>query len=130
MDLPTAVLRRWINAFNLRDLDAMLALMHADVRLQPLRLNGLQRSYRGHDGVGRWFADMREHGLAHRLAIANLRAQGQEAIAIGTLKLSPGDDPIRFWILDRIEDGRIVTANHYLTDPDVFPWSAQRPAGA
>lgn len=129
MDSSAALLRRWINAFNMRDLDGMLTLMHADVRLHPLRLNGLERSYRGHDGIRKWFARLRELGLGHRLAVSNVRADGDKTIAIGTLRLEPGDDPVRFWILDQIEDGLIVSANHYLTDPDAFPWSSRASPG-
>lgn len=116
-----ALLWRWIGAFNTRDLDAMLALMDARVRLHPLRLNGLDRSYRGHDGIRRWFARMEELGLEHRFAVSDVRGDSEEAMAVGSLRLEPDGDAIRFWMLDKIDDGLIVSAHHYLTDPGAFP---------
>jgi ketosteroid isomerase-like protein len=44
-------------AFNRRDLDAMLALMHDEVEIEP-RLGALEGNYRGHEGVRRWWASL------------------------------------------------------------------------
>jgi ketosteroid isomerase-like protein len=120
-DQSATLLWRWIGAFNARDLDGVLALMDRRVRLHPLRLSGLDRSYRGHDGVRSWFARMKELGLEHRFAVSDVRGDNEEAMAVGKLRLEPDTDPIRFWMLDKVEDGRIVSAHHYLTDPEAFP---------
>ena len=57
--VPERVVSRWVDAFNARDLDGMLACLAADVDLHPLRLSGLRASYRGHDGVREWFAQLK-----------------------------------------------------------------------
>ena len=44
---------RWVDAFNERDLEGKLGRFRPEVRSHPLRLVGLDGSYRGHDGV-RW----------------------------------------------------------------------------
>jgi ketosteroid isomerase-like protein len=44
-------------AFNRRDLDAMLALMHDEVEIEP-RLGALEGDYRGHEGVRRWWSSL------------------------------------------------------------------------
>ena len=54
-----ALVSRWVDAFNARDLDGILACMDAEVRFFPLRLSRLGRFYRGHDGVRQWFDDHR-----------------------------------------------------------------------
>ena len=41
-------------AFNRRDLDAVLALMHDEVEIEP-RLGVLEGDYSGHEGVRRWW---------------------------------------------------------------------------
>lgn len=120
-EAPAAVLLRWIGAFNARDLDGMLGVMDARVLLHPLRLNGLDRLYRGHAGVREWFARMEELGLEHRFVISDVRFDGEQLTAIGDLLLDPDTDPVSFWMLNRIEDGLIVAARHYLTDPEAFP---------
>jgi ketosteroid isomerase-like protein len=118
---PEAVVSRWIDCFNLRDLDGMLACMSREVRFYPLRLSGLKRCYRGHDGVREWFARLNEVGHTHRLGVHNLRAEANgEVVAVGELHLEEGADPARFWARDQVEDGRIVVAHHYLTDPAIF----------
>jgi ketosteroid isomerase-like protein len=118
---PETLVSQWIEAFNARNLDRMLACMSADVRFYPLRLAGLERYYRGHDGVRGWFARMKELNHQHRIALHNLRAEPDgEVIAIGELRLENDPDPARFWARDQVEDGQIVVAHHYLTDPDIF----------
>jgi SnoaL-like protein len=48
---------RMYEVFNRRDLDAMLALMHDEVEIEP-RLGALEGDYRGHAGVRRWWSDL------------------------------------------------------------------------
>ena len=47
------------DAFNRRDLDALLALMDDDVEVVP-RVGAMEgeSSYRGHDGVRRWWSNV------------------------------------------------------------------------
>lgn len=118
---PEAVVLRWIDFFNLRDLEGMLECMSEEVRFYPLRLGGLDHCYRGHDGVRAWFERMREHRHAHRIAVHSLRSEPDgEVVAIGELHLDEGADPTRFWARDQVEDGAIAVAHHYLTDPEIF----------
>jgi ketosteroid isomerase-like protein len=49
--------RRGVQAFNDRDLDALLALLHDDVEITPI-LAAMEGSFRGHDGVRRWWAGL------------------------------------------------------------------------
>ncbi len=118
---PETLISCWIESFNDRDLAGMLECMSSEIRFYPLRLGGLDRYYRGHDGVRSWFARMREQGHRHRIELRNLRAEpGGEVVAIGKLHLAGDADPARFWARDMVEDGKIVVSHHYLTDPDIF----------
>lgn len=51
--------QRQLDAFNRRDLEAVLALADAEMEFSPavLRLEG-GRVYRGHDGLRRWWDDL------------------------------------------------------------------------
>lgn len=125
---PEELVSQWIDAFNLRDLDGMLACMSPRVRFYPLRLSGLERFYQGHDGLRRWFDHMRERDHRHRIALHKLRGEPDgEVVAIGELHLEEGSEPARFWARDRVEGDGIVVAHHYLTDPDVFEDIAKPP---
>ncbi|HEX6689333.1 MAG TPA: nuclear transport factor 2 family protein [Solirubrobacterales bacterium] len=118
---PEAPVSKWIDAFNVRDLDGMLACMSDDVRFYPLRLDGLERYYRGHDGVREWFAQLDKLGHRYRIDLRNIRGERDgEVVAIGELLREGDAAPTRFWARDQVEDGLIVVAHHYLTDPDVF----------
>src|SRR2546430_12461102 len=46
--------RRGVEAFNQRDLDALLALMDDDVEAVP-PLASIEGNYRGHDGIRQWW---------------------------------------------------------------------------
>ena len=43
---PDALVRCWVDAFNAQDLECMLARLDPEVRFHPLRLSGLDGSYR------------------------------------------------------------------------------------
>lgn len=49
--------RSFCGAFNRRDLGAVLALMHEDVRIEP-RIGSLEGDFVGHEGVRRWWAQL------------------------------------------------------------------------
>jgi ketosteroid isomerase-like protein len=111
----------WFDAFNGRDLDGMLVRMHPRVDFHPLRLQGVESAYVGHDGVRRWFSRLQAMEHDHRVELASVRAgRDGQLIAIGSIRLSTGtpeDDS--FWALERFAEGLIVAAYHYLTDPSI-----------
>lgn len=129
---PQALVSQWIESYNARDLDGMLSCMSAEVRFYPLRLDGLERYYRGHDGVRSWFARLNELRHRYRLDLRNIRGEHDgEVVAIGELRFEGDPDPARFWARNQVEDGAIAIAHHYLTDPDVLDGirTSQRPSG-
>jgi ketosteroid isomerase-like protein len=112
-----ATVRRWFAAFNSRDLEGMLACMHPHVDFHPLRLHGLNGSYRGHKGVGEWFAGLQEMEHRHRVELSQTSALGSDrVIATGTLTAADPAGPSSFWALDRFEMGLIVAARHHLSE--------------
>jgi ketosteroid isomerase-like protein len=50
-------LRQALDAFNRRDLDAILALVDDDVEYLP-RAAAMEGSHHGHDGIRRWWEDV------------------------------------------------------------------------
>jgi ketosteroid isomerase-like protein len=120
--LPQAIVLCWIDAFNVRDLDGMLQCFDEDVRFHPVRLGGLSSCYRGHRGVSEWFALLRRRP-EHRIVVTEVHALDEDRVAVvGSLSL--GADPViaSFCGLHRVRAGRIVTAHHYLTDPEMIEY--------
>ncbi|MFP5389126.1 MAG: nuclear transport factor 2 family protein [Thermoleophilia bacterium] len=109
--------RRWFDAFNSRDLEAMLDCMDAHVDFQPLRLRGIDAMYHCHVGVRDWFADLVRMGHRHQIELAEVSpAAGDKVIAAGKLSTPDGDGPSSFCAVEHFEDGLIVLARHYLRD--------------
>lgn len=116
-DADEATVRRWFDAFNSRDLEAMLACMDAHVDFRPLRLSGIGSIYRCHPGVSEWFADLARMEHRHRVDLAEVSiSAGDRVIAAGTLSAAGPDGPSSFWAVDRFENGLIVAAQHFLSD--------------
>jgi ketosteroid isomerase-like protein len=112
-----ATVRRWFDAFNSRDLEGMLSCMHPHVDFHPLPLHGLERTYRGHGGIGEWFAGLQRMAHSHRIELSEASSVGAgRVIAAGTLTADDSSGPVSFWALERFEAGLIVAARHHLSD--------------
>ncbi len=111
----------WVDAFNVQDLDGMLAHLSEDVDFHPLRLSGLRSFYRGHDGVREWFR--RQQSLRHdcRITVTETREVGDGRVFVsGLLGMGGGLAIGPVCGLHRVDGGLIVAARHYLTDPDMI----------
>ena len=103
--------RRAHDAFNRRDQDAFLALMDEKVEAQS-RLAALEGSYKGHDGVRRWWSDFLGVFPDYTTDIQELRDLGEvtlvhfqargAAAGSGTPLLDPVWQPLRW------RDGKCV----------------------
>ena len=119
--LPETVVSRWVDSFNARDLERMLACLSEDVDFHPVRMSGLGASYRGHDGVREWFARLRRLGHDYRIVLAEARDAGDGRVfASGSLTLGGEADVGPFCALHRIAGGVIVSAHQYHSDPDMI----------
>ena len=118
-DTPSA---RWISSFNMRDLAGMLACLDGDVRFHPLKLNGVASSgYRGHAGVERWFAEITARGHEHRIVVSEFRTlPAGVVLTIGRLTFADVSAGAPVCGVHEVADGLIVTAHHYMSDPDTL----------
>jgi ketosteroid isomerase-like protein len=111
------VVERWVDAFNARDLDGMLACLAVQVEFHPLRLGGLSGCYHGHDGVREWFMNLRRSRQDHPIVLHTTRDVGSGLIlATGCLHVHGEADVGSFCAMNRIAAGLITAAHHYLSD--------------
>jgi ketosteroid isomerase-like protein len=97
------VVRRWFDAFNRRDLDALLALAHPEISFSPLQVHGADVLH-GLEGVAAVWGRMEEVGLDHTIVITALHTlEDGRTAAVGVVQ--PGD--VDFVGLYRIEDGLV-----------------------
>jgi ketosteroid isomerase-like protein len=68
------LLREGIAALNRRDAEGMLATLHPDVRLEPLRAVHDGIVYRGHEGLEQWLIDMQEDWEYQSVQLEDVRA--------------------------------------------------------
>jgi ketosteroid isomerase-like protein len=68
------LLTEGIAALNRRDTEGMLATLHEDVRLEPLRAVHDGIVYRGHEGLEQWLVDMQEDWEYQRVHLEDVRA--------------------------------------------------------
>jgi hypothetical protein len=112
------IVSRWVDAFNARDLDGILADPAGRVDSHPLRLTGIAASYRGHGGVHEWCSRLRCLRLDHRIVLYERRQAGEgRVLASGSLTLAGDSDIGSFCTLRRFDGELIIAADHYLTDP-------------
>jgi ketosteroid isomerase-like protein len=116
--------KRGADAYNRRDVEALLEELHPRIEWRPLLpvlLGGEAAVYRGHEGVRHGIRELEEaftelraepvefRDLAGRVvAIGNLHGRGKES---GVVTESP-----IVWLVD-FEDGKVVRIREYL-DPD------------
>jgi ketosteroid isomerase-like protein len=116
---------RAIDAFNRRDLEALLALMDDDVELVPrqVALEG-ESSFRRHDGVRRWWNTVFDVFPDYSIEVGEVRDLGD--LMLGGIRLSghgsgsdiPWDQAI--WIMVRSRGGKCVWWGTFDTRAEAF----------
>ena len=86
MDLDTLV-RRFVDAYNSRQLEAQIELCDPEIELVPLRAVLEETIYRGHDGIRRFARDLAESWSEAHVELLELEVRGEQAVSIGCVRL-------------------------------------------
>jgi len=108
--------RRFIEGFNRRDADALVALVHPELEFLPTVLVGQRAVYHGHDGLRRWVADLVASDAAHKVRVREVREIAPDRYVVLTEVLIGGEVTSPSAMLATTRDGLIVTAKAYLSD--------------
>ncbi len=109
------VARRYVDAYNKRDLDAMLAVMDEDVVSYPAPLYG-HRPHFGHSGVRAWWATMASND-APEVVVSEVRQLGSGRVAVLGEIRSPGGRRLSPWaVIVVVRNGLIIESRSYLSD--------------
>lgn len=115
--LPAAELgRRFIEGFNRRDADALVALVHPQLEFLPTVLVGQRGVYRGRDGLRRWVEELIASGAVHQVRVRDVRELGPDRFAVLTEVLIEGEVTSPSAMVATTRDGLIVRAKAYLSD--------------
>lgn len=117
-----AVGHRFIDAFNRRDADALIALADPEIEFSPTSLVGTRRTYRGHDDMRRWVTELRESAIEHhQVRVREVRAVGDDRFVVLSEVLLGGETVSPSAMLARVSAaGLIVEAHAYLTDEQML----------
>jgi ketosteroid isomerase-like protein len=104
--------RRGYDAFNRRDLDALLALMDPEVVFTTrfAQMEGIQ--YRGHDGVREWWEDLLAILPDISIQVLGMRDLGDHEVATLRLRGHGVDSGVPFeetlWAVSEWRHGKVV----------------------
>jgi ketosteroid isomerase-like protein len=119
-DALIATIRRVMEAFNRRDVEAALAWVTPDVELRPVGTGTLtgRDSYRGVEGIREYFADVARvwpDGL--EVEPVDCRAVAGSVVVFGRVRGIHGGDPLRdevVWVW-RLRDGLVASGQVFST---------------
>lgn len=78
------IVERWYAAYNDRDLEGALALMHPNVDATSAGMSGVEgSSHLGHAGMRRYFADLWETWENPRVEVAHCLERGGKVVMLG-----------------------------------------------
>lgn len=114
---------RAVDAFNRRDWDAFVALIDDEVEVES-RLVAMEGSYRGQEGLRRWWGDILGAFPDYTIEVQELRDLGDVTLAHirgwghGADSATPIVDP--FWQPVRWRDGRCVWWRNCSTEAEAL----------
>jgi len=112
---------RFIDAFNRRDVDGLLALADADIEFHPTTLVRGRRVYHGHDGLRRWMSELRSSGLEHRVRVLHVRVLDDASFLLVSEVLGGNNAATPSAMIARLtEHGKIAEARAYLSDEQLL----------
>ncbi len=121
MSFPGAVAlaRAYVDAYNNRDLEAMLAVQDENVVSHPAPLFG-HRPHYGHAGVRAWWQEMVDRDRWYTVVIRDIRVVGADRVAV-LGEIRQGGERLSPWgVVVRIRDGLIVESRSYLSDEELL----------
>src|SRR5262245_56356511 len=116
-----AAFTRGIDALNGRDLDAFLELIDGDAEVAP-RLVAIEGSYRGHEGIRRWWKSLFDAFPDYRVEAVDVRDEDDVTVADlrwrghGAGSAAPFDETI--WSVARWRDRKLMSWRVYENHAD------------
>ncbi len=109
----------YVDAYNARDLDAMLCLQDEQIESFPSRLFE-NRGHHGHAGVRAWWREMEASGRWYEVRTTEVRLLGPDRAAVLGAIWDQGELVSPWGVIFRVRDGLIVESHSYLSDEDLL----------
>jgi hypothetical protein len=128
-----ALARGFVEAFNDRDADALVALAQPRIVFRPTTLAGHRRTYHGHPGLRRWVAEIDAAGVDVQVQIREIRPLWPSSFLVLS-KLRVGDELITdSAMIASVHQDKIIEAHGYHSDEqmlahlDLIPHASRLP---
>jgi ketosteroid isomerase-like protein len=112
MNPASQTLRKGYGALATRDDERLMSCLAEHVELSTLT-----GSYRGHDGVRQWIAEMDEAWSPWDLRIDDIKEFGDrvpiEVTLVGRSSINDMAMSARFWVVWEVQDERAILGTHY-----------------
>jgi ketosteroid isomerase-like protein len=113
------LVRRWFDALNARDHDALIAMADRDIEVYPMQF-AVSGTYNGHEGLRQWGRDLGAWDPGHHVKPGEIRDLGEgRYVAFGTVIID-GEDFSPYALLIRISDGKVMAMRSYLNDEETL----------
>lgn len=115
-DAFAALAAAFVEAFNDRDAEGLVALAHPHIVFRPTALLGHRRTYNGYAGLRRWVAELDATGVDFQVHIREIRPLRPSGFLV-LAKLRVGDELITdSAMIASVHQDKIVEAHGYLSD--------------
>jgi hypothetical protein len=111
----------FVDAFNRRDADALVATCDPAVEWHPTVLVGGRRVYRGHEGIRRWIVDLAASAVQHQSTVLSVRILGVgRFVVFADLDTGDGGTTPAAMVARLGDGGLIAEARGYLSDESLL----------
>lgn len=111
------IAQQFIEAFNRRDAEGLVALVDPTFEWHPSVLVGGRRKYRGHQGVRQWVEDLARAPVQHQARVRHVEAIDEDRFLIHSEILVDGELMTASSMVARLGDnGKLTEGRAYLTD--------------
>lgn len=121
------IARRFVDAFNRRDADGLVALSAREIEFHPTTLVGSQQRYDGHGGLRRWVAELRASRLEHQVRVREVRPREDGFVLLSEVLLDGNIVTPSAMVARLDEEHAIVEVHAFLTDAELLAYIGVMP---
>jgi hypothetical protein len=111
------IAQQFVDAFNRRDADDLVALVDPAFEWHPSVLARGPRTYQGHAGLRQWVDDLARAPVHHQARVREVQVLDENRFLVLSEVLVDGEPMSPGAMLARLgEDGKLLEARAYLTD--------------
>lgn len=121
------IARRFVDAFNRRDADGMVALADPDIEFHPTSLVGSRQRYDGHEGLRLWVEELSASGMEHQVRVREVRPL-EDGFALLSEVLLDGAHVSPSAMVARLnQEHAIIEARAFLSDAEMLGYIGVMP---